>query len=82
MVRKCIYCGRELDNNSVIDFCEICGVQVWGKKMFDAIVSNMEEARLRGDLVHNNSEEKIENKEEIENEELIKNEELNDFYHY
>lgn len=50
MVRKCIYCGKEVNNESVIDFCEICGKKVWGEKMFNTIVKNMEDARNRGDL--------------------------------
>lgn len=50
MVRKCIYCSVELDDSSVIDFCDRCGKGVWGDKMFAAIVKNMEDARERGDL--------------------------------
>jgi hypothetical protein len=30
---------------SVIDFCSRCGVGVWGEKMFQAILKNMEQAR-------------------------------------
>ena len=55
MVRKCIYCGKEVHEDSVIDFCERCGVGVWGKKMFNTIVKNMEEAREKGDLVSTNT---------------------------
>lgn len=55
MVRKCIYCGKEVHENSVIDFCERCGVGVWGKKMFNTIVKNMEEAREKDDLVSTNT---------------------------
>jgi hypothetical protein len=55
MVRKCIYCGKEVHEDSVIDFCERCGVGVWGRKMFNTIVKNMEEAREKGDLVSTNT---------------------------
>ena len=54
MVKKCIYCKAEVSDDSVIDFCSRCGIGVWGKKMFNAIVKNMEEARERGDLVSTN----------------------------
>lgn len=50
MVRKCIYCALEIDSESVIEFCQKCGVGVWGEKMFKAIVDNMENARKAGDL--------------------------------
>ena len=49
-MKKCIYCKCEVTENSVIDFCDRCGRGVFGDKMFEAIVSNMEEARDRGDL--------------------------------
>ena len=54
MVKKCIYCGAEVSDSSVIDFCERCGKNVWGEKMFNAIVKNMETARANGDLCHDN----------------------------
>ena len=50
MVKKCIYCRCELSEESVIDFCERCGKGVWGDKMFNAIIQNMENARSNGDL--------------------------------
>jgi hypothetical protein len=49
-MKKCVYCGGEVKEESVIDFCEKCGVGVWGEKMFRAIVQNMEDARNKGDL--------------------------------
>ena len=51
-MKKCIYCGTEIPDESVIDFCEKCGVGVWGEKMFKTILKNMEDARERGDLTH------------------------------
>jgi hypothetical protein len=50
MSKKCIYCKCALSDNSVIDFCERCGIGVWGEKMFLAIKSSMQEAEQRGDL--------------------------------
>ena len=54
MSKKCIYCGREIVDDCVVDFCEICGKKVWGEKMFDAIVQNMENARENEDLCSSN----------------------------
>ncbi len=50
MPKKCIYCNIQLDENSAIDICRNCGLQVWGKQMFNAITQNMESARDSGDL--------------------------------
>jgi len=55
MPKKCIYCKKDIDENSVIDVCESCGIGVWGKKMFDTIVKKMEDARNRDDLVSTNT---------------------------
>jgi hypothetical protein len=49
-MKKCIYCKSELLESSVIDFCDRCGKGVFGEKMFNAIVNNMQEAQERGDL--------------------------------
>ncbi|MEX0920855.1 MAG: hypothetical protein WDZ62_01190 [Candidatus Pacearchaeota archaeon] len=54
MSKKCIYCKAEIPKESVIDFCSRCGIGVWGEKMFNTIVKNMEEARANGDLVSTN----------------------------
>jgi hypothetical protein len=51
MSKKCIYCKCELQDKSVIDFCDRCGYRVWGEQMFKAIVTNMERADKRGDLM-------------------------------
>ena len=50
MSKKCIYCKAEIPAESVIDFCQRCGVGVWGEKMFQAIVQSMEKSRDAGDL--------------------------------
>lgn len=52
-MRKCIYCGREVHKDSVIDFCDDCGKRVWGPKMFATIKQNMEDAKEKGDLEFN-----------------------------
>jgi hypothetical protein len=56
MAKKCIYCSSEISDDSVIDFCKRCGVGVWGEKMFNTIVDNMESARSNGDLCHDRKE--------------------------
>jgi len=54
MSKNCLYCKTGILDSSVIDFCEKCGKGVWGDKMFNAIVQNMEESRERGDLCSTN----------------------------
>jgi uncharacterized membrane protein YvbJ len=50
-MKKCVYCGTQVHEGSVIDFCEKCGVNVFGRKMFDTILKRMNDAKERGDLV-------------------------------
>ena len=47
---KCTYCKCQIPDGKALEVCERCCIKVWGPKMFKAIVSNMEEARSRGDL--------------------------------
>lgn len=49
-MKKCIYCKREIPEDSVIDFCTPCGRGVWGDKMLQAIINSMEKARDEGNL--------------------------------
>ncbi len=49
-MKKCIYCGAGVNDESVIDFCASCGKGVWGERMFNVILKNMEDANERGDL--------------------------------
>lgn len=51
MTKKCIYCGVDVASDRVIDFCDKCGKGVWGEKMFNAIVENMENARDNDNLL-------------------------------
>jgi hypothetical protein len=50
MAKRCIYCKVDLSEESVVDVCRRCGIGVWGEKMFNAIVENMEGAKKSGDL--------------------------------
>ena len=50
-----MYCGKEISENAVLSVCHVCGEKVWGEKMFNTIVKNMEDARDNGDLCHANN---------------------------
>ena len=50
MKDKCVYCDSELTDSRATSICNNCGVKVWGEKMFETIVKNMEGAREAGDL--------------------------------
>ena len=47
---KCVYCSKLIDDERVVDVCDSCGVGVWGKKMFQTIKDNMNNAKEVGDL--------------------------------
>ncbi len=50
MSSKCVYCKADLLDGRAVDVCDNCGVGIWGKKMFQTIVDNMDTARKKGDL--------------------------------
>ena len=64
MSQKCIYCGAEISDDRSLTVCNRCGIKVWGEKMFNAILQNMETAKENGDLCHMNNTCPINKKEE------------------
>jgi len=40
MAKKCLYCGCEISEDSVLDFCEPCGRNAFSEKMLEAIKAN------------------------------------------
>lgn len=59
---KCVYCKAEIFDGRSMEICDGCGIKTWGKKMFDTIKQNTDEARDRNDLCRTNM-----NPEEVEN---------------
>jgi len=51
-MKKCIYCGIEIDDSCVVDICDKCGISSFGKKMFETIKENMEKAKDKKDLLN------------------------------
>lgn len=49
-MKRCLYCGIEVSEESVIDFCYRCGESVFGEKMLKTIIENMNKAKERGDI--------------------------------
>lgn len=54
-MKKCVYCGSEIPEDSVLDVCMHCGHQVWGEKMFQTILENMQGAKANGNLLNSES---------------------------
>ena len=52
-MKKCFFCGQEkVHEDSVMGFCDNCGLKIWGPKMLAAIKENYEKAKDNDDLVH------------------------------
>ena len=54
-MKKCLYCKKEIQEDSVMDFCDGCGIKIWGPKMLKAIKDNYGKARDNNDLHGTNS---------------------------
>jgi len=80
MVKRCIYCNYELEEDSVIDICETCMYKVWGEKMAGAIVDNMKREKANGNLelgkVGEKESETVEDKKLEIKDEIIEAEEV------
>jgi Zn finger protein HypA/HybF involved in hydrogenase expression len=50
MANRCVYCKCELNANKALSVCKSCGVKVWGLKMYEAIDSQMNDAKETGNL--------------------------------
>jgi hypothetical protein len=54
MVKRCVYCNIGITDSRAVDICNGCGIRVWGEKMFNAIVDNMNNAESSGTLCNSN----------------------------
>ena len=55
MTNKCVYCNSEVPESRVMQICDLCGKNVWGERMFSAILKNTEEAKEQGNLEFNSN---------------------------
>ncbi|MEM4330401.1 MAG: hypothetical protein QW273_00095 [Candidatus Pacearchaeota archaeon] len=65
MAKKCIYCSKEINEDRVVDICDLCMYKVWGPKMSQAILKSMEEEKKKGNLELGRVSEEINKKENI-----------------
>ncbi|MBM3247375.1 hypothetical protein FJZ17_02440 [Candidatus Pacearchaeota archaeon] len=54
MANRCVYCKCDLDARKALSVCKSCGVKVWGLKMYEAIDSQMNDAKETGNLEQGN----------------------------
>jgi hypothetical protein len=50
MIKRCIYCNKEIEIDCVVDMCRVCMYKVWGPKMAEAIVSGMTTEKAKGNM--------------------------------
>jgi len=50
ITRKCMFCRAEIPENAVLEVCSKCGRDIWGSKMFYAIIDNMGNAKDEGNI--------------------------------
>jgi len=59
-MKRCIFCGKEkVSEDAVMDFCDECGLRVWGPKMLATLKANYTKARDEDDLVHTDDSETL-----------------------
>jgi len=46
MNKRCVYCKSDIYDDRSLDVCNNCGLKVWGERMFNAILQNMDNANL------------------------------------
>ena len=67
MTKHCIYCSCEIGSHIPIDVCQRCGIGVWGEKMFNAIISGVNDEKQKGNMeLGRVGEEELEKIEELE----------------
>lgn len=54
MTTRCVYCGADISDGRSMEICDGCGFRTWGRKMFETIKRNTDDARDNGDLCMTN----------------------------
>lgn len=50
MAEKCVYCKGEVPLERTMQICDSCGIKVWGKKMFGAILNSTNCEKEKGNM--------------------------------